>query len=137
MTSLILLTLTLVIAVAVIAYNLALYAMPLMIGVTAFQVVHGAGAGIVLSLSAASVIVVLAVAVVLAVLGLARHPLIRLGGVAIFAGPAVVAGFGLTHGALKHAVESGITVNLLSAVGGAAIGIAAVANVLSQAATPR
>ncbi|MER2508272.1 MAG: hypothetical protein ABTQ27_05875 [Amaricoccus sp.] len=137
MTTLILLTLTLVIAVAVIAYNLALYVMPLMVGVTAFQLAHGAGAGIVLSGITASGAVMLAVAIVLALLCLVRHPVVRLGGVAIFAGPAAIAGFALTHGVLKHAVESGIAVNVLSVVGGLAIGVAAVANVLVRAASPR
>lgn len=137
MTSLILLSLTLVIAVAVVAYNLALYAMPLMVGVTAFQLLHGAGAGIVLSGVAAIGAVILAVAVVLAMLCLARHPVVRLGGVAIFAGPAMVAGFALTHGVLKHAVEAGIAVNVLSMVGGIAIGAAAATNLLAQAASPR
>jgi hypothetical protein len=137
MTILILLVLALAIAVGVIAFNLALYAMPLMVGVAAFQLAHGAGAGIVLSGLAALVAALLSVAAILAMLCLVRNPLVRLGGMAIFAGPAMIAGYALTHGMLKHAVDSAVAANVLSAIGGAAIGVAALANVLTHAASPR
>lgn len=137
MTTVILLALTLVIAVGVIAFNLALYAMPLMVSVTAFQLAHGVGAGILLSGFAAFGAGLLSVIVVLAMLCLVRNPVVRLSGMAIFAGPAATAGYALTHGVLKHGVESAVAVNSLSTIGGLAIGVAAAANVLTLAVPPR
>lgn len=47
--TLILLAISLSIALCVIAYNFAIYALPVMVGITAFQYVYGTGAGFLMS----------------------------------------------------------------------------------------
>lgn len=137
MISLALLAVALVAAVAVIATNLALYAMPVMVGAAAFNVVHAGGAGVLLSLLAAAAAAIAAVTAILALLALARNPLVRLGSAALFAGPAVIAGYALVHGMVKHAVAAPVAVVAISVVGGLAIGAAALANLMALAAPER
>ena len=51
--TLILLAASLTVTLAVIAWHLAIYALPVMTAITAFQYVHGAGAGFLMSVVAA------------------------------------------------------------------------------------
>ena len=91
MISLALLAVALVAAVVVIAYNLALYAMPVMVGAAAFNVAHAGGAGVLLSGLAGAAAAIAAVAAVLVLLSFARNPAVRLGSALLFAAPAVIA----------------------------------------------
>ena len=68
------------------------------------------------------------IVLVIAVLGLAKNPALRLTALAIFAIPAVIAGFALVHGVTKHMIDSAIAINILGGIGGIVIGIAAVLN---------
>lgn len=136
MISLALLAVALVAAVVVIAYNLALYAMPVMVGAAAFNVAHAGGAGVLLSGLAAAVAVA-AVASVVGLLALARNPLVRLGSAALFAGPASIAGYALVHGVVKHAITAPVAAVAISAVGGLVVGAAALSNLMALAAPER
>lgn len=70
----------------------------------------------------------LSIGVVIAVLGFARNPALRLIALAIFAVPAVVAGYALVHGVAKNAIDPGLMLNFLSGGAGLFIGIAAIIN---------
>ncbi len=126
--TLILLAVSLTIAFCIIAYNLAIYAFPLWVGLTAAQYAWGAGAGIVMSVLAAIAAALLSVALVIAVLGSAKNPIFRLIALAVFAVPATVAGYALIHGIAKNAIDPSIALNLLSGAGGLFIGLAAIVN---------
>ena len=126
--TLILLAITLTIALCVIAYNFAIYALPFMVGLTAFQYVYGMGGGFLMSGLAAIAAALLSVVVVIAVLGFAKNPAWRLLALAIFAVPATVAGYALVHGVTKNFVDSTIALNLLGGLGGLVIGVAAMLN---------
>lgn len=126
--TLILLAISLTIALCILAYNLAIYALPFMVGLSAAQYVWAAGAGIIMSGLAAIGAALLSIALLIAVLGFAKNPVLRLIALAIFAVPAVIAGFALVHGVAKHAIDSGIALNLLGGVGGFVIGVAAMLN---------
>lgn len=126
--TLILLAISLTIALCVIAYNFAIYALPFMVGLTAFQYVHGAGAGFPMSGFAAIGAAPLSVGIVIAVLGFAKNSVLRLIALAIFAVPAAVGGYALVHGVTKHFVDSTMALNLLGGTGGLFIGIAAMLN---------
>ena len=126
--SLILLAISLTIMLCIIAYNLAIYALPFMVGLTAAQYAWAAGAGLFMTGFAAIAAALGAIALVIGVLGFAMNPALRLIALAIFAVPAAIAGYALVHGVTKNAVDSAIVLNLLGGTGGLFIGIAAMVN---------
>lgn len=126
--TLILLALSLTIMLCIIAYNLAIYALPFMVGLSAAQHAWAAGAGIFATGLAAVGAALMSIALVIGVLGFAKNPALRLIALAIFAVPAAVAGYALVHGVTKNAIDSTITLNLLGGVGGVFIGVAAMVN---------
>lgn len=126
--TLILLALSLSIVLCIIAYNLAIYALPFMVGLSAAQFVYGAGAGILMSGLAAIGAALLSIGLVIAVLGFAKNRVLRLIALAVFAVPAAIAGYALVHGVAKNAIDSGVALNMLCGAGGLFIGIAAMVN---------
>ncbi len=126
--SLILLAISLTIAFCIFAYNLAIYALPFMVGLSAAQYTWGAGGGILLSGLAAIGAALVSIGLVIAVLGFARNPALRLIALAVFAVPAVIAGYALVHGVAKNAIDPGLMLSLLSGSAGLFIGIAAMVN---------
>lgn len=126
--TLILLAISLSITLCVIAYNFVIYALPFMVGLTAFQYVYGTGAGFLMSGLSAIGAALLSIGLVIAVLGFAKNPALRLVALAIFAVPAAIAGYALVYGITKNAIDSTIALNLLGGAGGLFIGIAAMLN---------
>ncbi|MGO1164582.1 hypothetical protein [Brucella pseudogrignonensis] len=126
--SLILLAISLTIAFCIFAYNLAIYALPFMVGLSAAQYTWGAGGGILLSGFAAFGAALVLIGLVIAVLGFAKNPALRLIALAVFAVPAVIAGYALIHGVAKNAIDPGLMLYLLSGSAGLFIGIAAMVN---------
>lgn len=124
--TLILPAIALTIAFCALAYGLAIYALPFSVGLTAAQYTWAAGAGIVMSGFAAIAAALLLLAVVIAVLGFAKNSIVRLIALAVFAVPAVVAGYAVVHGVAKHAIDSTIALNLLCGSAGLFIGDAAI-----------
>ncbi len=125
---LILVAFLLVIAACVIAWRLAIHALPVMVAISVAQLVWDAGAGVFLSGLAACAAALLSIALVVGVLGYVENPVLRLLALALFAVPAVTAGYALVHGVAKHAIESAFMLNLFGGVGGLVVGIAAIAN---------
>ena len=126
--SLVLLAISLSIALGVLAFRFAVFALPFMAGIAAFLQVHGGGAGFGLSFLAGLAGAALSVAFVIAVLGFARNPFLRLGALGLFAVPAAVAGYALAHGVAKHALDPGVMLTLLCAGCGAVVAVAAMIN---------
>lgn len=126
--SLILLAISLTIAFYIFAFNLAIYALPFMVGLSAAQYVWGAGGGILLSGFAALGAALVSIGLVIAVLGFAKNPALRLVALAVFAVPAIIAGYALVHGIAKNAIDPGLMLNLLSGTAGLFIGVAAMVN---------
>ena len=126
--SLVLLAISLSIALGVLAFRFAVFALPVMAGIAAFLQVHGGGAGFGLSFLAGLAGAALSVAFVIAVLGFARNPFLRLGALGLFAVPAAVAGYALAHGVAKHALDPGVMLTLLCAGCGAVVAVAAMIN---------
>ncbi|WP_071675757.1 hypothetical protein [Nioella nitratireducens] len=126
--SLVLLAISLSIALSVLAFRFAVFALPVMAGIAAFLQVHGGGAGFGLSFLAGLAGAALSVAFVIAILGFARNPFLRLGALGLFALPAALAGYALAHGVAKHALDPGILLTLLCAGCGAVVAVAAMIN---------
>lgn len=126
--TLILLAISLTIAACVIAWNLAIYALPVMAAITTAQYAWGAGAGALMSGFAAIGAAFLSVALVIAVLGFAKNPVLRFLALAHFAVPAVIAGYALVYGITKNTIDSVVLLNLLGGTAGLVIGNSAIIN---------
>ncbi|MBX9451583.1 MAG: hypothetical protein KL801_06920 [Mesorhizobium sp.] len=126
--ALILLAISLTLTACVIAWNLAIYALPVMAAITAAQYAWGAGAGMLMSGLAGAGAALLSIALVIAVLGFARNPILRLIALALFAVPAVIAGYALVYGITKNSIDSVLLLNLLGGTAGLVIGISAIIN---------
>ena len=126
--TLILLAISLSVALCVLAFNFAIYALPVMAGIVVFQYVHAAGSGFGLSALAALATAAVSVGLVIAVLGFARNPLLRLFALGVFVAPAAVAGYALAHGLAKHALDSELALNLLCGTCGLIVAVAAMIN---------
>lgn len=137
--TLILLAISLTIVMCVIAYNLAIYALPVLVAISAAQYAWGAGAGVLLSSIAAAAAALLSTALVIAVVGFARNPVLRLVALSLFAVPAATAGYALVHGITRNMLDPGFGLMLLCGGGGLFIGIAAMVNLnaLGEAVFPR
>ena len=126
--SLVLLAISLSIALGVLAFRFAVFALPVMAGIAAFLQVNEGGAGFGLSFLAGLAGAALSVAFVIAILGFARNPFLRLGALGLFAVPAAVAGYALAHGVAKHALDPGLVLTLLCGGCGALVAVAAMIN---------
>lgn len=137
--TLILLAISFTIALTMIAWHFAIYALPFMVGLAAFRYVHATDASVLMSMLAALGAAGLSVVVAAAILALIRAPLLRLPVLALFAAPAALAGYAVVHGVGHNVIESTVALDLLSATGGLFVGIAALMNISAHAAafTPR
>lgn len=124
--TLILLAIVLTLAFCIVAYNLAIYALPFWAALMAVQYTWTAGGGFAMSAFAAIAAALLSIAAVIAVLGFAKNPILRLIALAIFAVSAMIAGYSVVHGVAKHAIGSTIALNLLCGSAGLFIGGAAI-----------
>lgn len=109
----------------VVAYTLATYALPLMLGLAAARFVYHTGAGLI----GATFIGLIAAAAAFAVFSVLftelRSPMLRLIMALIFAVPAVIAGYALVHGATHEAIPSAIWRQIFCIIGGALVGVSA------------
>jgi len=126
--SLVLLAISLSIALGVLAFRFAVFALPVMAGIAAFLQVHGGGSGVGLSFLAGLAGAAASVALVIAILGFAKNPFLRLAALGLFAVPAAVAGYALAHGFAKHALDPGVLLTLLCGGCGTVVAVAAMIN---------
>lgn len=126
--TLILLAISFSVTLCVLAFNFAIYALPVMVGITVFQHIHAAGTGVGLSALSALGGAAFSFGLVIAVLGFARNPFLRLAALTVFAAPAAVAGYVLAHGLAKHMLDSAIALNLLCGTCGLIVAVAAMIN---------
>jgi len=136
--TLILLAMSAIVVFCIIAWHLAIYALPFMVGLTAFQWVYATDAGILLSGLAALGAALASVGLVIAVVGLAKNVAVRLVALAVFAVPAFLAGYALAYGILKHSTDSALLLNSVGIVTGLIIGVSAIVNLnaLGESALP-
>lgn len=104
MVAVMLMSVVLIAMLSVLAYSLAVYALPFMLGLTAAQFVYQTGSGLI----GAGLDGVLAAGVAFGILALLfdtlRQPVLRLIMALTFAAPAAVAGYALVYGVTRDAV---------------------------------
>ena len=109
----------------VVAYKLAVYALPFMLGSTAAQFAYQTGSGVI----GAGLVGLVSAGVAFGILALLfetlRTPILRLIVALIFAAPAAVAGYALVYGITKEAVPSEIWRQIFCLVGGGFVGVSA------------
>ncbi|ODR90060.1 hypothetical protein [Sinorhizobium alkalisoli] len=110
------------------AYTLAVYALPFMLGVTAAQFAYHTGAGLVGLVAAVAAFGVLAL-----LFDTLRSPILRLIVALVFAAPAAVAGYALVHGITKQSEPSEIWRQIFCIVGGAFVGTSALLRLTTSA----
>jgi hypothetical protein len=125
MVTVMLMSVVLIAGLCVLAYTLAVYALPFMIGLTAAQFAYNTGSGLI----GAGLVGLVAAGVAFGILALLfdslRSPILRLIAALIFAAPAAVAGYALVHGVTKESVPSEIWRQIFCIVGGGFVGISA------------
>jgi hypothetical protein len=120
-----LMSVALVVILCVVAYTLATYALPLMLGFAAARFAYHTGAGLI-GASFIGLIAAVAVFGLFAVLfAKLRSPILRLILAMIFAAPAALAGYALVHGVTHEAMRSAIWRQIFCFIGGALVGLSA------------
>jgi hypothetical protein len=120
-----LMSVALVVILCVVAYTLATYSLPLMLGFAAARFAYHTGAGLI-GASFIGLIAAVAVFGLFAVLfAKLRSPILRLILAMIFAAPAALAGYALVHGVTHEAMRSAIWRQIFCFIGGALVGLSA------------
>ena len=120
-----LMSVALVVILCVVAYTLATYALPLMLGFAAARFAYHTGSGLI----GASFIGVIAAAAAFGVFSVLFvklwSPILRLILAMIFAAPAALAGYALVHGVTHEAMRSAIWRQIFCFIGGGLVGLSA------------
>lgn len=128
-----LMSVALIVLLCVVAYTLAIYALPFMLGLTAVQFAYQTGCGLV----GAGLVGLVAAGVAFGLLALMfetlRQPVLRLIVALIFAAPAAVAGYALVHGVTREAVPSEIWRQIFCIIGGGFLGVSALIRLAAPA----
>ena len=134
---LMLMTVALVAGLCVLAYTLAVYALPFMLGVEVARWAYASGSGLIdaglVGLVAGAVAYGLLIVLFMAV----RPPILRLAVALVFAAPAAVAGYALVHGITAEAVPSEVWRQVFSIIGGGVIGLSALMRLTGDVAGRR
>lgn len=135
MIAMILATVMLIGMMCVLAYTLAIYALPFMLALAVARFAYGTGAGWL----GAGIVGLVAGAASFGVLtflfAVLRAPVLRIALALIFAAPAAVAGYALVHGVTAEAVPSPVWRQIFCLAGGAGVGVAAMIRLVRSAAS--
>ena len=133
---LMLMAVALVAGLSVLAYTLAVYALPFMIGVEAARLAYASGSGLIgaglVGLAAGAAAYGLLVVLFMMV----RTPILRLAVVLVFAAPAAVAGYALVHGITREVVPSEVRRTIFCLIGGGVTGASALVRLVANISPP-
>lgn len=125
MVAVMLMSVVLIAGLCVLAYTLAVYALPFMLGITAAQFAYHTGAAFLGASLVGFVVAVTAFGVLALLFDTLRSPILRLIVALVFVAPAAVAGYALVHGVTKEAVPSEIWRQIFCIVSGGFVGVSA------------
>jgi len=127
MIAVMLMSVALIAGLCVLAYTLAVYALPFMLAVEAARFAYATGSGMI----GAGLVGLVAGAAAYGLLVFAfaslRSPVLRLIVALVFAAPAAVAGYALVHGVTGEAVPSEVWRQIFCIISGGFVGMAAFA----------
>lgn len=117
----------------VLAYTLAVYALPFMLAIEAARFAYATGSGLI----GAGLVGLVAGAAAYGLLVFAfaslRSPVPRLIVALVFAAPAAVAGYALVHGVTREAVPSEVWRPIFCIIGGGVVGVSALVRLIATA----
>ena len=122
---LMLMVVALVAGLCVLAYTLAVYALPFMLGMEAARLAYASGSGLIGAGLVGLVVGAAAYGLLVVLFMVVRTPILRLAVVLVFAAPATIAGFALVHGITRDAVPSDIWRVIFCLIGGGVTGLSA------------
>lgn len=122
---LMLMTVALVAGLCVLAYTLAVYALPFILGMEAARWAYASGSGLIGAGLVGLVVGAAAYGLLVVLFMVVRTPILRLAAALVFAAPATIAGFALVHGITRDAVPSDIWRVLFCLIGGGVTGLSA------------
>jgi len=125
MVLLILLGIALVGMLCTVAYTLATYALPFMLGLTAARFAYTTGAGLIGAGFVGLVAGVVAFGVLALLFATLRSPVLRFIIMLVFVVPSAIAGYFLVHGIAREAVPSEVWRQIFCIIGGIAVGASA------------
>jgi hypothetical protein len=111
--------------VGVVAYTLATYALPLMLGFAAARFAYHTGSGLIGTSFIGVVAAAAAFAVFSVLFATLRSSILRLIVALVFAAPAALAGYALVYGMTREAIPSAIWRQVFCFIGGALVGVSA------------
>lgn len=132
MVAVMLISILAVAGLCVLAYTLAIYALPFMLGVTAAQFAYHTGAGFI---GAGLIGFVAAFGVLALLFDTLRSPILRLIVAPVFAAPAAVAGYALVHGVTTEAVPSEVWRQIFCIIDGGFLGVSALLRLAARYST--
>jgi len=115
-------------ALCALAFHLAIYALPLMVGLMAFHLTYGAGGGFLLSFLAGGGAALVSITLAVMALRIVKNPIARLAVLILSATPSAIAGYMLVHGVAHAAIPSALMLNTVCGAGGFLVGLAAMRN---------
>ncbi len=124
----------LVVGLCVLAFTLAVYALPFMLGVEAAKWAYAAGSGLIGAGLVGLVAGAAAFGMLIVLFMAMRTPILRLAVALVFAAPAAVAGYALVHGITRDAVPSDIWRATFSLIGGGVTGLSALVRLVAVTA---
>ncbi|WP_119390745.1 hypothetical protein [Taklimakanibacter lacteus] len=133
MTAMIVVTVMLIGMMCVLAYTLAIYALPFMLALAATRFAYGTGAGWIGAGIVGIFAGVASFGVLTLLFSMLRSPILRIVLALIFAAPAAVAGYALVHGVTGEAVPSPVWRQVFCLAGGAFVGAAAAMRLAASA----
>lgn len=131
---LMLMTVALVAGLCVLAYTLAVYALPFMLGMEAARWAYASGSGLIGAGLVGFTAGVVAYGLLVILFMVLRLPILRLGVALVFAAPAAVAGYALVHGITREAVPSEVWRTIFCLIGGGITGLSALMRLVASAA---
>jgi len=125
MIALILVGAVLVGGLCLLAFTLATYALPFMLGLAAARLAFATGAGVVGAALVGLAVGVTAFALLASLFARLRSPLLRGVVMIVFVAPAAVAGYSLVHGLVRSVMPSEAWRQVFCLIGGACAGVSA------------
>ena len=125
MIAVMLMSVALIAGLCVLAYTLAVYALPFMLGVEAARFAYGTGSGLIGAGLVGLVAGAAAYGLLVFVFASLRSPIPRLIVALVFAAPATIAGYALVHGVTREAVPSEVWRQIFCIIGGGFVGVSA------------
>jgi len=129
---LMLMAIALLAGLCVLAYTLAVYALPFMLGVEVARWAYASGSGLIGAGLVGLVTGAVAYGLLIVLFMAVRPPILRLAVALVSAAPAAVAGYALVHGITGEAAPSEVWRTIFCLIGAGVTGLSALMRIASQ-----